>query len=501
MAEQLNWREVLGIDDPAPGDPIKVRRLADAYGQVADDAANARDLLNSAQLAAGKGETMRAFHDRMGKLPEHMTLLATSYGSARDALTAYAGTLRDAQDQAGRAWSQASPAHADLTAAQADVKHWQHRLDTADPNDQAARADATNHLNDAQARVRDAQGRLDAAHSLAGQAAELRAGAARRTAATLDDAAGHSIPERSIWQKISDWFHDNPVIGYLLDALAFVLPFLGPVGVALGLVAGAISLGSQVLDMALTGHFDIASLVLGVVSLIPGAAFTKFGKVIGSATKDLGAVGKLTGLSGAGGGLDKAASAIKDIGYSIQGAGSTVVKQVTVGFRKLGAGEGPAWSVKDINPGFSDKVGVGDPLRKTNCVDCSIALDKSLAGKFTVASRGKPKNYTEVEKEYGKNFQPVWHEGKDLAEKLQNHVLRWGPDGRGIVNAERDVTTDNPTGVGHMFNVINRDGEAWFLDGERGLEHPFSSPEAQSILTGPGTFGPFVNFTVLRTDQ
>ncbi|WP_425556342.1 toxin glutamine deamidase domain-containing protein [Kitasatospora nipponensis] len=42
-------------------------------------------------------------------------------------------------------------------------------------------------------------------------------------------------------------------------------------------------------------------------------------------------------------------------------------------------------------------------------------------------------------------------------------VISWGPGGQGLVGGW-------PTrGVGHMFNVVNIDGVAVFIDGQKGL--------------------------------
>ncbi|MCL2393591.1 MAG: hypothetical protein FWC87_02795 [Acidimicrobiaceae bacterium] len=285
MSDSQDWPGVLGIADPAPGDPQSVQALAAAYGTVGENASQANDLLAQAQ-AAGTGRAMTAFNGQLGSLPGHIQTVARSYQEASSALGAYATALSAAQDQANQAWSLAGPAHSDLQAAQQQVAYWQTQLDQVPATDTTGRAQAGGNLAVAQGQQADAQAGLDAARALGQQAAEARQGAARAAVTTLDDAANHSIPPRSVWQQISDWFQDNPWLGWILTALAVILPFLGPVGIALGLVAGGAQLGSQILSMALTGKWNVADVVLGVVSLIPGLSelgVTRVGEDIGTA--------------------------------------------------------------------------------------------------------------------------------------------------------------------------------------------------------------------------
>jgi hypothetical protein len=304
VSENQDWQGVLGIADPAPGDPSSIRGLSDAYSTVAANASQANNLLAQVQ-AAGTGQAMTAFNGHLGALPGHIQTLHNSYQEAASALGAYAPALSAAQDQANQAWAQAGPAHAGLQAAQQQVAYWQAQLSQIPATDAAGQVQTSANLEVAQGDQDRAQAQLDAARALAQQASEARVAAGRTAVTALDDAASHSIPARSVWQQISDWFGDNPWFGWVLAALAVILPFLGPIGVALGLLAGGVLLGSQILSMALTGKWNVTDLVLGFLSLIPGLAElsglklgAKLGAAIGDIAKSIPGADRLVSASG-----------------------------------------------------------------------------------------------------------------------------------------------------------------------------------------------------------
>ena len=101
--------------------------------------------------------------------------------------------------------------------------------------------------------------------------------------------------------------------------------------------------------------------------------------------------------------------------------------------------------------------GVNPTGTTTNCAQCAIALDATLAGRPASAL---PKAETwpwEVAQEYGRNF--VMTTGPaDIRAIAQG----WGPGGRGIIFAERAAGDAN----GHFFNVVNQNGVILFLEGQ-----------------------------------
>ena len=319
MSDSQDWQGVLGIADPAPGDPASVQGLAGAYGTVAENAGQALILLSGAQ-SAGTGQAMTAFNSQLGTLPDHIQTVAGSYQEASSALGSYATALSGAQAQAQVAWAMATPAHDDLQAASGQVTYWQGQLAQLPASDTTGRAQASANLQAAQSQQGDAQGVLNAAQGLAQQAAEARTASAVRAAQAIDDAANHSIPARSVWQQISDWFQDNPWIAWVLTALSVILPIFGTIGAILGVAAGAVIVASQILSMALTGKWNVTDLVLGIVGLIPGVGeLLGAGKVLtklGTALRDIAAT--LPGVDRVVSAGDSAAAGIRSISSDVR---------------------------------------------------------------------------------------------------------------------------------------------------------------------------------------
>ncbi|WP_317440820.1 toxin glutamine deamidase domain-containing protein [Streptomyces collinus] len=95
----------------------------------------------------------------------------------------------------------------------------------------------------------------------------------------------------------------------------------------------------------------------------------------------------------------------------------------------------------------------------TNCPNTTIATDAKLAGvPLPPAPPGNGLSIAEVQKIYGKTFQP-------MASKtaIMGRLQTLGPGARGLVAAERSGGAS-----GHVFNVVNDGGVVKFLDGQTG---------------------------------
>ncbi|GAC1399139.1 MAG: hypothetical protein NVSMB52_12690 [Chloroflexota bacterium] len=93
-----------------------------------------------------------------------------------------------------------------------------------------------------------------------------------------------------------------------------------------------------------------------------------------------------------------------------------------------------------------------------NCVSCAIATESTLAGKPLQAFpdfKGLPG--TALQDFYGQKFQSVLSR-----EQLEGVMKDFGPGSRGIVWVKWE------DGGAHAFNVINRDGQIFFPDGQSG---------------------------------
>ncbi|WP_462264569.1 RHS repeat-associated core domain-containing protein [Mucilaginibacter sp.] len=106
----------------------------------------------------------------------------------------------------------------------------------------------------------------------------------------------------------------------------------------------------------------------------------------------------------------------------------------------------PKFDVKDIN-----KVN-----GNTNCVNCALATDNYLKGRPTSALNSQPTQLSVIEQEYNAKFT----HGLSI-EQVKGMVGQKGQ--MGIVFGNRGIGR-----VGHVFNVINQNGQINFIDGQTG---------------------------------
>jgi hypothetical protein len=279
-----------------------------------------------------------------------------------------------------------------------------------------------------------------------------------------------------------------------------------------GTIAAVLSLTIQLLQMAVSGHFDVLSIVLALVSLIPGSVFTKLGKLVGSGFRDLGLlaragdelgqIGHLAELSGALSGaprLENTLSTLRSVASTIRAEGSAVAQHIEARIiqlesRRLGqqVGTVDTW-LRYVNPGY------GTIGRRTNCVLTALAVDKTLAtGMLHVA---RPSfvfiKFSAAEKAMGRTFKyaPASWDGERRVwrESIDGIVRSWGNGGRGIINAFRENTG------GHMFNVLNLNGVPHVVDGQTGLFAPIMDSAADKLWAG-GRFGHFNRMDYMWTN-
>ncbi len=266
--------DVLGMsEDPTPGDPDEIRRLADRYRQVGRQAETADRILGSGgAVEQGSGKAMDALRKQLKSLPDKLNKTAQSFSQAAGAYETYAGQLQEAQSQVDRAMDQAGPVAG--TAGQSVPTL------APDATDQQ-RADARRQQDGIDA----AQQTMSAARRLAEDARNLREQASRRAGQELDDAAAKAIPERNFFQKIADFFADFPFVKILIDILVAVVAVFFPVA---GFLLGAALFAFQTAQQIVTGDFKAGDFAAGILALVPGAALFKLGG------RAAGGFGKLT---------------------------------------------------------------------------------------------------------------------------------------------------------------------------------------------------------------
>jgi RHS repeat-associated protein len=111
-----------------------------------------------------------------------------------------------------------------------------------------------------------------------------------------------------------------------------------------------------------------------------------------------------------------------------------------------------AGSIRNVNPGFPTAG------RTTNCVNCSIATDATLAGRPASALPGSTTSISVLEKMFGGKFQSV-----NSQAGIEKALLAAGNGARGIVYGQVGGQS-----AGHVFNVVNQKGVIRFLDGQTG---------------------------------
>jgi hypothetical protein len=295
------------------------------------------------------------------------------------------------------------------------------------------------------------------------------------------------------WNSVKGWISDHADVlakissvlkgvSAVLGVLSLVpgLQFLAPFAVA----AGAIALGIDVAIKLATGKGSWASIGIdAALTFLPGGKILDGLKGVKAAVA--GEKGLVAGEKALVGGekllaegedLTSAASAALK-GNPTTGLGSTAVHAgnasngvVTRLFPELSQ-TNPLFRITKATDGAHPNVG-GWGFRN-NCQSCVQAVDKQLAG---VA-----KDAQAVERVPGDAMSsPYWKQHiasgvgtsntfknvssyDDIATELQNA----GDGARGIVHGLRT----GPGGVsvaGHVFNVVNRNGRVYYLDGQTG---------------------------------
>ncbi|MGP4044788.1 putative T7SS-secreted protein [Streptomyces sp. 2A115] len=332
-----DWH-ILDLDqDPTPGDPQRVKKLAGTLHDFADDVAQVlRDIKGMAKedaVLAWAGKTADVFTAEFEDAPGKLKKLKRSYELAGDALTSYWPDLEDAQakaDQALRdgraARDELSTATTALTGANDWVRTATAKADSYDPAknpgkdvpapDETEVRQATRNATRAQEQqataqrnVDNAQNALDAAKRLAAQAKGLREEAARRTVRKLEEASDAGIPNRRWWEEVGDWVSDHwdeivTVCKWVVAIVGIIVMIVGgPLG-WLVFAAALVVLADTIRKMA-NGTAGWGDLLWAALDCIP-------------ATKGLTSLAKLGTLWKAGGLAALGAGALKGIGGGLK---------------------------------------------------------------------------------------------------------------------------------------------------------------------------------------
>ncbi|MGH3903728.1 MAG: DUF6531 domain-containing protein [Pseudonocardiaceae bacterium] len=287
-------------EDPTPGDPHRVRALAQKLlgeaESVEHNTSRLRSVTTGSDSLRMEGDYAPAFREVLGELPGELTKLGTAYRRCGDALSAFATSLADAKSQAGNALRQGQDAQNTIQGALRQIR-------AALPPDRAAMVSdrqvpteftlnaAIADLDEgtkaqARAALRRAQyAEQDRARArrLATDAAGLRGDAEGTCVEGIQDALNDTGIKNKAWYEkawdaISAPFRSWDAFVDLCKNVAMIagtvaLFISGPIGLAL--VAVALVAGAAVFADTLTkyarGEASLGALAMDSLGLIPGA--------------------------------------------------------------------------------------------------------------------------------------------------------------------------------------------------------------------------------------
>jgi uncharacterized protein YukE len=437
-----DWHILDLNEDPTPGDPHRIRKLAGTLHDFADDVGEAlRDLKGIAkedEILSWAGKTADVFAEEFADAPKKLRKLKKSYDLAGDALASFWPDLQDAQEKADKALRDGRKAREELTTAQTALSGAQdwvrtatEKADSYDPAKNGGRdipkpdeADVRRATRDAQhAKAREAaaqrnvdnaQSALDAAKKLAAQAKGLREDAARRTVTKLREASDAGIPNRHWWEEIGDWVTDHwdeivTVCKWVVTVVGIIVMIVGgPLGWLV--FAAALVVMADTIRKVIKGQAGWGDLLWAALDCIPATkGFTSLAK-LGKLWKAGGLKTLGTGLMGGiGGGLKGLANGIRN--------GSANVVSLVKGLATRG--KSPltfkVQAFKDGRPGML-VFKPGDPLLK------SMNRIKSN-GTFDVGIHGSPTSVGYQVKDGPAHLPENWHNfsHREIASLMRAH--------------------------------------------------------------------------------
>ncbi|WP_116050385.1 hypothetical protein [Amycolatopsis palatopharyngis] len=306
--------------DPARGEVVAVRDLAEQLSGTGTFAGEAYDVLKSVQdnRDIWTGEAAQAFAGNLDELPGFLDGARTSMHDAGKALATWGDRLeahqaraRELEELTRQAIADAKAA--DAKAAEANAANVPIAYDTSDPASARAAQQQAQATADAAKLATEAAGtawgRVD---DLRRQAEELRntwEDDARICAEALNDAA-ENAPDSGLFDAIGDgirnageWLAENlgdiaGIVAAVAGALAFI-PILTPIMAPIALGAGAIALAAHGTEMIVEEKWDDMSawVELGgdVAGLIPGVG--ALGKGFGAASDVVAGTDKLVDVT------------------------------------------------------------------------------------------------------------------------------------------------------------------------------------------------------------
>ncbi|SEF02157.1 DUF6531 domain-containing protein [Streptomyces sp. Ag109_O5-10] len=309
-----DWHPLDLDKDPTPGDPQRVRTLAQQLHTFADDVSDALRLVKGMAgedtLLQWAGKSAEVFKEQFKDVPKNLKKLKKSYEMCGDALADYWPKLERAQALADRALVKAKEAQSDLSSAKSRLSSadsWVTRAtkeadkykddptgsksDADKPDEGKVRAatrdvqSAKSAHTQAQSDVTTAQSALDAAKKMAEDARKMRDDAAGEAKRKIDEASDAGIPNRHWWQDVGHWFEDNwdtivtvcKVVVAVVGIIAMIIG--GPILGAIVLVAALVVLADTLYKYS-KGQASLWDVAFAAMDCIPGGkGITSLGKL------------------------------------------------------------------------------------------------------------------------------------------------------------------------------------------------------------------------------
>jgi len=462
--------------DPAPGDAGAVASAAggvDGAARVFSDASGNVSRLSS---SGWTGEAAEAFRGQLKDLPRDLDLAARSHRTTARALSQYGSGLQARQRRADELESRAAELRRQQQAAVAEVNRIAAQRA---PEGSAELATLRAQYDAARTRADGLGSELEAVIAQARRLHGEHRWAASSAARVIRDVADAPYREPGwlsrAWGSVKSWIAEHAdVLQQISTVLKGVSAVLGVLSLVPGLqflapfamAAAGIALAIDVAVKLATGKGSWAAIGLdAALTFVPG------GKI-------------LSGLKGAR--AARAATVADDLarapgmavrGNPLRGLGSTAVHNGNAGnsvVRRLFP------ELAETNPLFrrtpltSRFAGAGGAGFRNNCQSCVVAVDNQLAGAPTSAIRRALGTSHDI------MASPNWRQQMagavgtsnrfraassydDIVQQLHNA----GDGARGIIHGMRT----GPGGMsvpGHVFNVVNRNGRIFFLDGQTG---------------------------------
>jgi uncharacterized protein YukE len=231
--------EPLASSDPVPGNPDDIaslgRRYTDTAAEIAAQAAHLRELATAAP-GGWVGKSGNVFHSHASDLATRISAAHGRYAATGQALTAAAGPMGEAQEDAWAAVWAAKDAQQRMTASAPAPPAPPGSPPPTDQEKAQARAKAGNYS--------DAQGDYSAAVKKFDGAVGQYQSAAGQAAARISAAVSHDGVHDSWWDSNFGWLNSAfKIIGMVALALAVVVIILAIPGAGELLAAGLVSLG------------------------------------------------------------------------------------------------------------------------------------------------------------------------------------------------------------------------------------------------------------------